>query len=153
MGQIALALGARRVRLVDARPALREQAARLGIEALPPRELDRRQRSPLVVDSSASGDGLRLALAMTAEDGLCQSLGALHRTIAIPAGMMFGRNVTLHVGRSHARPQIPAVLELVAAGKLRPELVTTDLASLDEAPRALRRHVLGEVTKTVLSEP
>ncbi len=152
MGQIALALGARRVRFVEDRPFLREQAERLGIEALPPGELDRRQLSPLVIDASASPAGLQLALAMTAEDGLCQSIGTLHKTIGIPTGMMFGRNVTLHIGRSHARPQIPAVLELVAGGKLRPAAVTTDLASLDAAPRALREHVLGEATKTVLSE-
>lgn len=152
MGQIALALGANRVRLVDDRPFLRQQAERLGIEALPPRELDRRELSPLVVDSSASPAGLQLALAMTAEDGLCQSIGSLHKTIGIPAGMMFGRNITLHIGRSHARPQIPAVLELVAAGKLRPAEVTTNIASLDAAPRALREHVLGEATKTVLAE-
>jgi alcohol dehydrogenase len=67
--------------------------------------------------------------------------------------MMFGRNVTLHIGRSHARPQIPAVLDLVAAGKIRPAEVTTVVAPLDDAPRALREHVVGEATKTVLVEP
>jgi alcohol dehydrogenase len=66
--------------------------------------------------------------------------------------MMYARNVTYHVSRTHARALIPKVLELVSSGKLRPELVTTDLASLDDAPRALRDHALGEATKTILVE-
>jgi alcohol dehydrogenase len=152
MGQIALALGARRVRFVDARPFLRAQAERFGIEALPPRELDRRDRSPLVIDASGSAAGLDLALRMTAEDGLCNSVGALHSRSRIPTGLMFGRNITLHVGRSHARDQIPAVLELVASGAIDPAEVTTTIAPLDDAPRALREHVVGEATKTVLVE-
>jgi alcohol dehydrogenase len=57
------------------------------------------------------------------------------------------------VARSHARALIPRVLELVAAGRLHPELVTTHLAKLDDAPRAITDHVLrGEATKTILVE-
>ena len=152
MGQIALALGARRVRFVDARPFLRAQAERLGIEALPPRQLDRRELSPLVIDASGSAAGLDLAVRMTAEDGLCNSVGALHRRARIPTGLMFGRNITVHVGRSHARAEIPKVLDLVASGTIDPAEVTTTVASLDDAPRALREHVTGEATKTVLVE-
>jgi alcohol dehydrogenase len=76
----------------------------------------------------------------------------LHRIAPIPAGLMFGRNVTLHVGRSHARALIPRVLELIGAAKLRPELVTSDIASIDDAPRAIKNHVHGEATKTILVE-
>jgi alcohol dehydrogenase len=63
---------------------------------------------------------------------------------------MFGRNVTCRIARSHARALIPEVLELMQDGRLSPELVTTDVAPIDEAPQAIRRHVLGDVTKTVL---
>jgi alcohol dehydrogenase len=152
MGQIALALGASRVRFVDARPFLREQAERLGIEAPAPGELDRRERAPLTIDAGATPPSLDLAIKMTAEDGLCNSVGSLHVRSKIPTGLMFGRNVTLHVGRSHAREQIPAVLDLVSGGKIRPAEVTTAVATLDQAPRALREHVTGEATKTVLVE-
>jgi alcohol dehydrogenase len=65
---------------------------------------------------------------------------------------MFGRNVTLHIGRSHARALIPDVLELVSSGRLRPELVTSDLAPIDDAPRAIREHMHGDATKTILAE-
>jgi hypothetical protein len=37
-------------------------------------------------------------------------------------------------------------------GGLRPEQVTTHVAPLDDAPRAIKSHVLGEATKTVLAE-
>jgi alcohol dehydrogenase len=152
VGQVALALGATRVRFADSRPFLRAHAERLGIEALRSQDLDSRELSPLTVDASASPAGLHVAIAMTAEDGLVNSIGSLHTRAKIPTGLMFARNVTVHVGRSHARAEIPAVLELVAAGKVRPAEVTTNLADLDDAPRALREHVLGEATKTVLLE-
>jgi alcohol dehydrogenase len=152
MGQIARALGARRVRFADARPFLRAQAERVGIEALAPRQLDRSDLSPLTIDTSGSPPGLDLAIKMTAEDGLCNSVGSLHTRAKIPTGLMFGRNVTVHVGRSHAHGQIAPVLDLVAAGKIRPAEVTTTVASFDDAPRALREHVTGEGTKTLLVE-
>lgn len=152
IGQIALALGASRVRFADSRPFLRAQAERLGIEALPPQELNGRELSPLTIDASASPAGLEVAIRMTAEDGLCNSIGSFHTRAKIPTGLMFGRNVTLHIGRSHARAEIPAVLDLVASGAIRPAEVTTNVADLDDAPRALREHVLGEATKTVLVE-
>lgn len=151
-GLIALALGAPAVRLVDARPAVRERATRLGLEAYPPRELRGMEPSALVVTSSDSRHGLGTALSLTAQDGVCTSSGGLHRTARIPAGLMFGRNATLHIGRCNARAVIPSVLELMVAGTLRPETVTDQLARLDEAPRALREHVVGDATKTILVE-
>jgi alcohol dehydrogenase len=65
---------------------------------------------------------------------------------------MFGRNATFKIGRSHARSIIPRVLELMSAGTLRPELVTTELAGIDQAPRAIEAHVRGQATKTILVE-
>jgi hypothetical protein len=62
-GQIALALGARNVRLVDSRAEVRAHAERLGLIALKSRELRGHAPAPLVVHSSA--DPLRIALAHT----------------------------------------------------------------------------------------
>jgi alcohol dehydrogenase len=153
MGQIALALGARRVRLADSRPFLRAEAERLGIEALDPRDLDSRELSPYTIDAGATPVSLDVAIRMTAEDGFCNSVGSLHAKSKIPSALMFGRNVTVHLGRSHAHGQIRPVLDLVTAGKLRPAEVTSTVASLDDAPRALREHAVGQATKTVLVEP
>jgi alcohol dehydrogenase len=149
-GMIALAMGARHVYFADSRPDVREQAERLGMHALHPRELRRRDPFPLVADVSV--DGLPHALAATAPDGVCSSSGGLHRGARIPFLQMYIRNATLHVGRTHVRALIPAVLELMSAGELHPESVTTTVASLDDAPRVLREHFLGgESVKTVLT--
>ena len=150
-GLVAKALGARRVVFVDGRPAIREQAARLGIEALAPAELKGQPPAPLVVDASVSPDGLRAALSTTAPDGICTSVGSLHRGVRIPTGLMYGRNATYHLGRTHARTVIPQVLELISVGGLRPETVTTCRGHLDDAPALLDEHIRGDATKTILT--
>jgi alcohol dehydrogenase len=63
---------------------------------------------------------------------------------------MFGRNSTLTVARSHIRTVIPDVLDLVAAGRIHPESVTTTIASYEDAPKVLSGHLRGAATKTIL---
>jgi hypothetical protein len=41
-----------------------------------------------------------------------------------------------HAGKSNA-PAMPAVLDLIAAGRVQPDLITNDLLSWEEMPRAL----------------
>jgi alcohol dehydrogenase len=151
-GLVAKALGLRSVHLVDRRQHVREHAEQLGFVAHRPSELRGLGLYPLVMDASAGPAGLKEALAHTAPDGFCSSAGAIHRNSVIPSGVMFGRNMTLRIARSHARALIPHVLELMQAGKLEPQRVTTHLASIDDAPRAIRDHALGEATKTILVE-
>lgn len=149
VGLIARAFGARHVRLADARPSVREHAQRLGLDALDPRELRRLAPARLVVDVSARELGL--ALANTAPDGVCTSSGSLHRSARVPTLRMYGRNVTLHFGRAHARALIPEVLELLARGRLDPRAVITNVAPLEDAPRALGEHFRAGGVKTVLT--
>ncbi len=148
-GLIARALGARNVTLVDSRPHVRAHAERLGLNALRPRALRRSAPAPLVAHISA--DPIATALAHTAPDGICTSSGGLHRGARLPLLRMYVRRATLHVGIPHTRPLMPAVLQLMADGRLRPELVTTNVAPLDDAPRALREHCLCGGVKTVLT--
>ena len=149
---IARALGAREIRFTDARPAVRAHAESLGITTIAPAELRGQTPARLVVDVSGTAGGLRAALTLTDQDGICTSSGGLHNNTRIPTGLMYGRNCTLHYARAHARAVIPQVLELIADGRLEPQLVTTHHAHLDDAPQALREHTLGEVTKTILTE-
>ncbi len=149
-GLIARVLGARHVVLADGRPHVRAEAQRLGMEAVTPEELKRREPAPLVVDMSF--DSLSLALSSTAADGICTCAGSLHRTARVPMLLMYGRNMTLHVGRTHARTLIPGVLELMLEHNLRPLEVSTRIAPLDEAPAILAEHFRGGVLKTVLTE-
>jgi alcohol dehydrogenase len=151
-GLVARALGVRSVHLADARPGVREHAQRLGLDPLGPGQLRRRRPAPLVVDASAHPRGLRLALSSTAPDGVCSSAGTLHVRASLPVGLMYGRNVAFHIARTHARTLIPQVLRLMSEGRLRPEAVATAVASLEEAPGVLREHVIGDGTKTILTE-
>jgi alcohol dehydrogenase len=148
-GLIARAFGARNVYLVDARASVREHAHRIGLDAVPPRELRRRPLSPLVIDVSATH--LHIALSRTAPDGVCTSSGSLHRRARIPALQMYARNVTLHFGRTHARAMIPGVLALIKDGRLRPEVVVTAVAPFEQAPAVLREHFLDGGVKAVLT--
>jgi alcohol dehydrogenase len=148
---IARALGARDVTVIDARADVRRQADNLGLAALTPSAARRLAPAPLVADISSSPAGLRCALKLTAPDGVCSSAGSLHASSRIPTALMFGRNATLIVARSHARALIPGVLDLMTNGKLQPERVTTLLAPLDEAPTALSEHMRGGSTKTIVA--
>jgi alcohol dehydrogenase len=151
-GQIAMALGAGRVVLVDARPPVRLRAIELGLEAIPPSELRGLDPASLVVETSTTPAGLRRGLELTAPDGVCTSAGGLHGNAKIPYGLMFGRNATLKIGRSHARAEVPAALDLIASGRIAPERVNSAVGSIDAAPGALGEHARGNAIKTVLLE-
>lgn len=148
-GLVARALGARNIRLADARPAVRAHAQRLGLDAQHPRELRRRPPAPLVVDCSVSG--LALALSRTAPDGVCTSAGSLHRSARIPLLAMYARNVTLHVGRAHVRALMPEVLALMSEGRLAPGSLPAVVAPLDAAPSVLSEHFRGGGVKAILT--
>jgi alcohol dehydrogenase len=150
-GLVAVALGARHVELVDSRAEVRDLASKLGLAARSPAGLRGIAPAPLVVDVTASPRGLRAALALTGPDGVCSSAGGLHHSGRIPLLRPYIRNLTLHIGRTHARAVIPQVLRLVTDGTLHPEAVTTQVAPLREAPSALDQHCRAGAVKTILT--
>jgi alcohol dehydrogenase len=149
-GLIARCLGASDVVLADSRPEVRDQARSLGLVARSPKDVRRLAPFPLVCDVSASPAGLRFALKMTAPDGICSSSGSLRESARIPSLLMYGRNITLSIGKTNARAVIPDVLSLMSSGKLQPELVTTLIADLDDAREALTEHVQRAYAKTIV---
>lgn len=151
-GQIAKALGVANVHLVDRRPHVRRHAEALGIEAHSPRDIKRVPRTRLTIDNTGTPAGLRLAIRQTAADGTCVSGASLVRSSSLPTALMYGRNINFHLGRSNARANIPAVLELMRSGALKPELVTTHQSDLAHADHALDEHMRGEATKTIVVE-
>jgi threonine dehydrogenase-like Zn-dependent dehydrogenase len=50
---------------------------------------------------------------------------------------MYGRNVTLKIGRVHARAHMHHTLDLMKSGCLHPEHVITRRASFDDAAEAI----------------
>lgn len=134
---IAVALGAARVLYLDDDPARLEVATALGAEVREgPPPAKKVGAFPVTVDSSGSEAGLRCALHSTTFDGTCTSTSVFLEDPAIPMFAMYSRCCTLHTGRAHARPAIPAVLELVAAG-FDPSLVTSQVVGWDDAVDAL----------------
>ncbi|GGK97184.1 alcohol dehydrogenase catalytic domain-containing protein [Nocardia jinanensis] len=149
--QIARALGARNVSVVDGRAAVRKRATLLDIQPLEPRRHRSWPTASLTVDSTGTPQGLRRVLAHTAPDGTCTCVWSLHRRAGIPLAASYVRNVTLHIGRSHVRTVMPEVLDLMATGRIQPELVTTLTTTFDRAPRALAEHCHDDAIKTVLT--
>lgn len=146
--QIALALGAERVVFAGGTGEHRELAKRLGAE-LAEREFPQRLGPfPVAVDFSATHEGLACALRSTAPGGIC-TINAIYFEEATPVPLleMYTKGIRIVTGRVHARPAMEPILELVRGGRLRPELVTGETASWDDAAEA----VAGHQAKLVIS--
>jgi alcohol dehydrogenase len=133
----ALALGAASVTYVDTDPGRLAVARQLGAQAVegqPDRSLG---VFPVTVDGTATPAGLVATLRLTDWGGHCTSIGQLESEGSLPLLELYTRGVHLHMGRTMARPAIPAILALVAAGRLRPQLVTSATIGFEEAPEVL----------------
>ena len=142
----ALALGAASVTYVDTDAAKLAVARELGaqvVEGEPDRSLG---AFPVTVDGTFTPEGLVATLRLTEWGGNCTSIGQLAPEGTLPLLELYTRGVHLHIGRAMARPAIPAILDLVAAGRLRPELVTSATIAWDDAADAL----LEPATKLVV---
>ena len=136
--QAAVALGAEEVVYADTDRARLEVAERIGARCVSVEDLrSRRRKYPVTVDASADPDRLALALQSTDAGGVCTSTGIYYsKRTPMPLLEMFGTGVSFVTGRVHARAVAPKVLALMAEGRLRPEQITTRLASWEEAPEA-----------------
>jgi threonine dehydrogenase-like Zn-dependent dehydrogenase len=134
---LAVALGAGRVVYLDQDPDRLAVAVALGAEAQEGPPPEKAGRFPITVDSSGTEAGLRCALNSTAFDGTCTSTSVFLEDPKVPMFSMYSRCCTLHTGRAHARPAIPAVLDLVAAGRFDPSLVTSAVVPWEDAVDAL----------------
>ena len=135
----AVALGARRVRYIDADAAQCEAAAGLGADAQLhqgpwPRSFE---RAPVTVENTMDPDGLACTLRSTDDYGFCTSV-AIHFADMTPLPLlhMYTKGITLHLSRADSRRFLPDVLDLVAAGRLDPSLVPTRVVSWDDAEEA-----------------
>jgi alcohol dehydrogenase len=135
---IAAGLGASRVTYVDRDERRREIAAELGAETIAEPGAERLGPFGITVDASADRAGLALAVRSTEADGVCTSIGIyFENEVTLPLFEAYVTGLRFETGRVHARPAIPEAIDLIAAGRLHPELVTTRIVSWDEAPAAL----------------
>lgn len=146
--QAARALGAGRVDFACDASDVLDLAQKLGAH---PVETDfgRRQgRYPIVVDCGSRGEGLRYALGSTAPEGICQSVSFfVEPEIPVALGKLYTLGIQFFIGRVHAASLLPEVMALIEAGRLRPQEVTTRVASWDLAADAY----LEDAIKLVVS--
>ncbi|MCW2793610.1 MAG: alcohol dehydrogenase [Nocardioides sp.] len=144
---IATALGARVVAVDVSAPALR-LAAELGAEVLVEGGADAVRR---VVD--ATGGGAHVSLDAVGSSGTAVAsvsclrprgrhvqVGLLlgeHATPPLPMGLVVARELEILGSHGMAAADYPAMLELVAAGTLRPDLLVGSVIGLDQAGAAL----------------
>jgi alcohol dehydrogenase len=136
---VAIALGSEHVTYVDTDQRRLAVADTLGAEAID-REPDGTAlgRYPITVDHSGETSGLHSAIRSTEPEGTCTSTAIYFASdITLPLLEMYTRGITLRTGRVNARAVIPHVLELIAADRLRPEVVTSAIVGWDEADTAL----------------
>jgi alcohol dehydrogenase len=145
--QIAHALGAARVVYVDEDADRLALARDFGAEAIEGPTERRSGRYPITVDASGSREGLTYALRSTEPEGTCTCV-ATPRELETPLPLleMYTVGIQFRIGRVMSRPVIPPLLELAAAGRIQPQLVTSRIASWDQAPEA----VLEPETKLVI---
>jgi alcohol dehydrogenase len=139
--QCAIGLGAQKVVYVDNDKRTLELAKRAGAEAI---ELSIGPDTPslgtfpFTIDVSGLADGLALAIRCTEYEGLCQrSYGDFKERTDVPLRDMYARNITLKIGRVHARAHMHQTLELMKCGCLHPEHIITRRVKFDEAPQAM----------------
>ena len=144
---VALALGAASVTYVDTDAGRLAVAQELGARVVEGKPEPSLGTFPVTVDGTATPDGLVATLRLTDWGGRCTSIGQLEHEGRLPLFELYTRGVHLHIGRAMARPLIPAILDLAAAGRLRPQLVTSATVAWEDAPEAL----LEPATKLVLS--
>ncbi|MBH0776783.1 zinc-dependent alcohol dehydrogenase [Nocardia bovistercoris] len=134
---LAVALGSDRVVYLDDSPERLGIAAAMGAEAIEGEANARVGRFPITVEADGGAKALRAAIEATAVDGWCTSVSVQLNDVALPLLGMYTRCCTFHTGRAHVRPAIPLVLELVAAGRFDPSLVTTATVPWEDAIDAL----------------
>jgi threonine dehydrogenase-like Zn-dependent dehydrogenase len=135
----AVALGAGSVTYVDTDPDRLRIAAELGADAVEGTPEHRMGPYPIVVEAGGTRESLACALRSTEPGGDCTSVSIFFEPeTPVPLLEMYTSGLHFHVGRAQARPAIPAILELVAAGKLRPALVTSNIARWDDAAEAVQ---------------
>ncbi len=138
---IAVALGAERVDFAGGRPHEREMAAEAGANLLEGEFPKRLGPYPITVDASSRREGLACALRSTEADGISTSVGIYFEDeTPVPLLEMYTKGIRFMTGRAHARPAIEPLLDLVRAGDFRPERVTRETASWDDALEAVAGH-------------
>jgi len=134
----AKAAGAGRVDYLDADCGRLEIAEKLGatVRGAP---VPRRAGSyRITVDASGSADGLFYAMRSTEPGGCCSSVGAQFGHTAMPMLELHTGGIHFYTGRGKGRPHFEDALAFVSAGRVKPELITTEVKPFEQSHEVLR---------------
>jgi alcohol dehydrogenase len=135
---IAVGLGASRVVYLDADAERCALAARLGAEVREGPPPQRAGRFAITVDTSADHAGLHCALRSTEPGGVCTSSGIYYEEMTpLPLLEMFTSGITFITARASSRPDMPAILREVVAGRIHPERITSRVIAWEDAIEGL----------------
>jgi threonine dehydrogenase-like Zn-dependent dehydrogenase len=101
---------------------------------------DRTAKYPLTVNTSGREGNLLHAIKATDRGGTLVDTGIFPGDVALPMLRLYTVGITLVTGRAQARRDIPAVLDLVARGRLDPAVVTATTAPWGDAAEAWSAH-------------
>lgn len=105
---------------------------------------------PITVDASGSSEKLEFAIRALTPGGTCTGVAFyVKKNTPMPLWDMYLKSANVHIGLSHPRRDIAAILPLIQSGKFKPEQVITMNADWEDAPSAY----VEESTKLVLSRP
>jgi alcohol dehydrogenase len=144
---------------VDAVPARRELAARLGAEAVEPdragdavAEATAGLGADVVIEAAGSPGGLDAALRLARGRGTVSVVGAhFEPDYPLDNALMFERELTLRFSIGDPTADAGLLLEKVARGELDPSPVVTHRLPLGDAAEAYRLFDSREATKVVLT--
>ncbi|MFB9316266.1 zinc-dependent alcohol dehydrogenase [Cryptosporangium minutisporangium] len=136
---IARALGAA-VTYVDDDPGRLAVAEQLGATAREVAENARLELAPLTVHTTGRPGRLRQAIKATEPGGTLVDTGIFPAEQPMPLMRMYTTGLTFVTGRAQCRRDLPAVLDLIAAGALAPSVVTGHTAGWSDAPAAWAGH-------------
>ena len=96
-----------------------------------------------VLEAVGSAGALDLAIRL-ARPGATVSIAGYHTadSYPLPIQAAYGKNLTIKIGRCHARRYIDTLLPLVLAGRLRHTEIISHVLPLEDAPRAYQ--IFGE---------
>jgi threonine dehydrogenase-like Zn-dependent dehydrogenase len=133
--QSALALGAGSVTVAGADDEILALAERIGATPLRTDFGERAGKWPIVVDCGQRVEGLHWAIRATEPEGTLHSVSyyAAEPMVPMPLGRLYTLGIDFRIGRAHSAALLPEVIDLVAAGRLHPEQVTTSVIGWEEA--------------------
>ena len=147
---MAKILGASKVDYMSSNRAHLEMAETIGVNAVEMEVPKEYGRYDITVDTSNSFEGLNCALRSLKPFGICTSASIFFKNkVPIPFLNMYNYGVTFKTGRTNARIDTPAVLDLIQNKGFKPEILNTAVANFDEAPEAM----MEEGIKLVIRGP